>query len=122
MSDAGASDGDYLPDPHLLRVDDSKVTEYLLSTAHPKGRAKANFFVRVGFAVERMDEFKTALRAHAAQNKIAKVEPHPYGEKSVVECSMTTPSGARPCVRVVWNDHADGAPPRLITAHRLTSG
>jgi hypothetical protein len=122
MSDAGASDGDYLPDPHLLRIDDSKATEYLLNSAHPKGGAKAKFFVSVDFSRERLDEFKTALRAHAAQNKIAKVEPHSYGEKSVVECSMTTPSGARPCVRVVWNGHADGAPPRLITAHPLTSG
>jgi hypothetical protein len=122
MSDEGASDGDYLPDPHLLRVDDSKLTEYLLNLAHPTGGAKARFFVSVGFSVERIDEFKTALRAHAAQNKIAKVEPHPYGEKSVVECHMTTPSGAQPCVRVVWNDHADGAPPRLITAHPLTLG
>jgi len=122
MRDAGALDGDYLPDPHLLRVDDSKVTEYLLNSAHPTGGAKAKFFVGMGFAVDRIDEFKTALRAHAAQNKIARIEPHPHGEKSVVECSMTTPSGARPCVRAVWNDHADGAPPRLITAHPLTSG
>ncbi|MBV9995467.1 MAG: hypothetical protein JO127_09655 [Caulobacteraceae bacterium] len=119
MSDAGAPEGDYLPDPHLLRIDDSKVTEYLLNITHAKGGAKASFFLSVGFSLDKIEEFKAALREHAAQNKIAKVEPHPYGQKSVVDCSLATPSGAKPCVRVVWNDHADGAPPRLITAHPL---
>lgn len=112
-------EGSYLPNPHLLRIDPAKVTDYLLNSDHPMGGAKAKFFMSVGFSSTRVEEFASALREHAAQNKIADVNPHPYGVKTVVDCFMTTPSGKPYCIRSVWNDYQDGASPKLITAHPL---
>jgi hypothetical protein len=112
-------EGSLLSNPHLLRVEVTKVTDYLLSSNHPKGAAKAKFFKGVGFSEEKVEEFVAALRTHAAQNKIADVVPHTYGVKTVIDCFMPTPSGKAYCIRSVWNDHQDGAPPKLITAHPL---
>ncbi len=109
-----------IPNPHLLRVEITKVVGYLLNPDHPKGAAKAKLFQAVGFSTEKVDEFIAALRQQAATNKIADVIEHSHGVKTVVDCFMPTPSGRPYCIRTVWNDHLDGAPPRLVTAHPLT--
>ena len=111
--------GSQLSNPHLLRVETVKVTHYLLCSDHPKGGGKAKFFESVGFSKENVTEFVAALRSHVAKNQIAEVVPHPYGVKTVIDCFMPTPSGREYCIRSVWNDHLDGAPPKLITAHPL---
>lgn len=108
-----------LPNPHLLRVDASKVRNYLLNLNHAEGQGKAKFFTAVGFSEENVDQFVDALRVHAAHNKIADVIAHAYGVKTVIDCFMPTPSGKPYCIRSVWNDHGDGEPPKLITAHPL---
>lgn len=112
-------EGSRLVDPHLLRVEAAKLTDYLLSSDHPKGAGKAKFFKGVGFSKEKIEEFAAALRIHATNNKIVEVVAHPYGVKTVVDCFMPTPSGTEYCIRSVWNDYKDGDPPRLITAHPL---
>jgi len=109
----------WVPDPHLLRVETNKVTDYLLNPLHQVGAAKARFFSMVGFSQGNVEEFIGALRSHAAKNKIMETVSHAYGIKIVVECFMPTPSGEEYCIRTVWNDHQDGAPPRLVTAHPL---
>src|SRR5262245_3435324 len=113
-------DGPRLPNPHLLRIEAIKVTAYLLNSDHPVGAAKAKFFRSVGFSGAKVEEFVAALRRHAAQNKIASVIPHDYGVKTVIDCYIPTPCGKPYCIRSVWNDHQDGAPPKLVTAHPLS--
>lgn len=109
----------WLPDPHLLRVKAAKMTEYLLKVDHPIGAAKAKFFRGVGFSEEDLELFAASPRQQATQNKIADVVPHQYGVKTVVDCFMSTPCGRDYCIRTVWNDHEDGAPPKRITAYPL---
>jgi hypothetical protein len=41
-----------LPNADQARVEREKITEYLLSTSHPDGRSKAEFFSRFGFRVD----------------------------------------------------------------------
>jgi hypothetical protein len=106
--------------PHLLRVETAKITDYLLNLDHPIGAGKAKFFKGVGFSEEKVEEFAAALRTHAAQNNIADVVRNSYGVKTVIDCFMPTPSGTAYCIRSVWNDYLDGAPPKLITAHPLS--
>jgi hypothetical protein len=110
---------EWLSNPHSLHVETAKVTDYLLNSQHPRGKSKAAFFKAVGFSEENVGQFIAALRIHAAQNKIANVIRHRYGVKTVVDCFMSTPSGNAYCIRCVWNDHQDGAPPKLVTAHPL---
>ena len=108
-----------LPNPHLLRIEPAKILEYLLNLDHPKGGGKAKFFFAVGFTADNPEQFSDSMRVHAARNIIAAVIPDDFGIKTVIDCFMPTPSGRDYCIRSVWNDHLDGAPPRLITAHPL---
>jgi hypothetical protein len=110
-----------LPNSHLLRIERQKISNYLLNLNHPQGSAKARFFKSIGFSEEGEAEFTTALRNHAAQNRVACVISHRYGVKTVVECFLAAPDGRSYCIRSVWNDHLDGQPPRLITAHPVSA-
>lgn len=111
----------WMPDPHMLRVEASKIKDYLLNLDHVEGHGKAKFFRAVGFSEEATDEMVEAFRRHAGNNKIARVVEHPYGVKTVVECFMETPAGKPYCIRSVWNDHLDGKPPKLVTAVPLST-
>ncbi|MDZ4370401.1 MAG: hypothetical protein U1C74_03125 [Phenylobacterium sp.] len=116
-----AKDDAWMPDPHMLRVEPSKIKDYLLNLDHVEGHGKAKFFRAVGFSEEAADEMVQALRSHAGDNKIAQVVQHPYGVKTVVECFIKTPMGKPYCIRSVWNDHLDGKPPKLVTAVPLSA-
>lgn len=111
----------WMPDPHMLRVEESKIKDYLLNLDHVEGYGKAKFFRAVGFSEEETDKMVEAFRRHAGNNMIAQVVEHPYGVKTVVECFMETPSGKPYCIRSVWNDHLDGKPPKLVTAVPLST-
>lgn len=107
--------------PHIdaLRIDDKKVADYLLNDSHKEGGAKSAFFKSVGFAASEIEVFKSAMREHAKANPVAMTDTHAYGRKFVVDCFLEMPNGKSYCIRTVWNDHEDGQPARLITAHPL---
>jgi hypothetical protein len=118
-STSPASADAYMSRPDNLRIDQTKITEYLLNSRHPVGGSKARFFTSQGFSLESWEELQSALRTHAVTNKISKIVKHEYGKKLIVDCLLKSPSGKEYCIRVVWNDHLDGNPPKLITAHPL---
>jgi hypothetical protein len=118
-STSPANSDAYMSQTDNLRIDQAKITEYLLNSEHPAGSPKARFFASQGFSLDRWEDLRSALRAHAATNKIAKIVNHGYGKKLIVDCFLKSPSGKEYCIRVVWNDHLDGNPPKLITAHPL---
>jgi len=41
-----------LPEAHLAIIEEQKITQYLLATDHPAGRAKAAFFVGMGLRLQ----------------------------------------------------------------------
>ena len=102
-----------------LRISDSKVADYLLNSEHPIGASKAKFFEGVGHRRQDLEKFKATMREHAASNPVASVENHAYGIKHVIDCFVGMPNGRSYCIRTVWNDHCDGLPPVLITAHPI---
>jgi len=60
-----------------------------------------------------------ALRRHAAENEVAKIEQTTFGTRYVVDGPLSTPSGRSVNVRVVWFvEHAEMIP-RLVTAYPL---
>jgi hypothetical protein len=118
-SEDGVAEPSHIPNPSALRIDDSKITDYLLNETHSQGRSKASFFRAVGFANPNIDSFKIAMRNHARTNPIANYHPSPYGTKTIIECQLLMPNGKTYCIRSVWIDHNDGLAPRLITAHPL---
>ena len=46
-----------LPNAHRAEVAKTKVVDYLLSIWHPRGRAKARFFLGFGFDLDEWVEF-----------------------------------------------------------------
>jgi hypothetical protein len=107
--------------PHIdaALIPAKKIVNYLLSETHEAGRDKANFFKRFGFTSEAWEIFAQALRRHAAQHKIAKIEPSPFGNRYVIEGSLQTPSGRAPQVRAVWFIDTGETAPRFVTAYPL---
>ena len=106
-----------LPNVHLTRIDRDKITDYLLSSANPRGRAKAAFFMSYGFSVARWQELAGALRRHAASHTVARVLDTAYGPRYHVAGEMETPDGRNPLVRAVWQVDLGSDQPRFITAY-----
>jgi hypothetical protein len=87
-----------LPFKHALRVDQSKITGYLLSEA--TGRGKAAFFLRLGFRPEHWETLAEALRVQARKNAVATVVDSPYGKRYSVDGTIETPDNRAPRPRV----------------------
>jgi hypothetical protein len=104
-----------LPFAHRLRVDKSKILEYLLS--HSNGQGKAAFFLGFGFQPEKWTALAEALSTLAQSNPVVVAVDSPYGTRYSVDGELQTPSGRRPRVRTVWILERDSEEPRLITAH-----
>jgi len=108
-----------LPNHDQAIVPREKIVDYLLSHAHRDGRGKAIFFSGFGFSVNAWQTLADALRRHAAENEVAKIEASPYGTRYVIEGELHAPDGRRPLVRVVWFVDTGEVIPRLATAYPL---
>ena len=106
-----------LPNAHLARIDRQKITDDLLSSVNPRGRAKADFFQNFGFRVDRWQEFADALKRQAASHGVARIVETPFGPRYQVDGAIETPDGRNPWVRTVWQIDLGSDYPRLITAH-----
>jgi len=105
-----------LPNAAKARVERKKLIEYLLSTSHPDGSAKARFFVSFGFSAESWRIFAAALKRQARTHDVSSSIESPYGTRYTVDGRLTTPDGRNPNVRTVWVMGKRGKSPRLITA------
>ena len=110
-----------LPHAHLVRIDQEKITDYLLSFVNPRGRAKTDFFLRFGFSAARWEELAEALRRHATSHAVARVLETAYGPRYHVDGEMETPDGRSPLVRTVWQIDLGSDHPRFITAYPYRS-
>lgn len=104
-----------LPSSLSLRVDEAKISGYLLS--HPNSQGKAAFFLGFGFRPEAWQTMADALREHARNNDVALAIDSPHGTRYSVDGELQTPSGRRPNVRTVWIVESGSDELRLITAH-----
>ncbi len=102
-----------------LRVDYSKVVDYLLSPE--KSRGKAAFFLRMGFDAEQWEDLAHVLMSQARSGEISGAVESPYGTRYSVDGVMETP-GSRspgPRIRTVWISEHGADEWRLITAYPL---
>lgn len=79
-----------------------KIVDYLLSTSHPDGQSKANFFLRFGFTSDQWGTLANALRDHAKSHEVVKIESTTFGTRYVVEEPLSTPDNRYPFIRSVW--------------------
>ena len=106
-----------LHNAHRARIDRRKITDYLLSSANPRGRAKADFFQRFGFRIDRWEEFADALNRQAASHEVTRVVETSYGPRYHVDGPIESPDGRNPRVRTVWQVDRGSDFPRFITAY-----
>jgi hypothetical protein len=111
-----------LPNCEQAEVPREKVTDYLLSPTHPRGRDKEAFFVRFGFRLEAWDEPATALREHAARHEVVTSTDTRYGTRYAIAGPLRTPSGRMPWVRSAWFIDEGATIPRLVSAYPLAGG
>ena len=106
----------YLSNADKAIVAPSKITDYLLSREHPRGRAKAAFFESFGFSRESWEELSNALKAHALADPVSGVSATPFGMACEVVGRLLSPDGRDPFVLVVWFSRNGEDLPRLVTA------
>jgi hypothetical protein len=107
--------------PHVAkaRVERKKIVEYLLSSSHPDGSAKARFFVRFGFSSDEWKIFARALRQHGRVHDVSSSIESKYGRRYSVDGLIETPDGRNPKVRTVWVLAKRSKSPRLVTAYPI---
>jgi len=100
-----------------LIVKQSKITGYLLSSEHPEGRHKEQYFKNYGFTRERWEEMELVLKRHFTENDIISEEETGYGIKYVVEGQCACPNGLFILLRTVWMKPKGEDAIYLITAY-----
>jgi len=108
-----------LPNHNDAFIPQAKIGGYLLSSTHHEGRSKAAFFTRDGFSVERWEDLATALRRHAADHDVVRLEASPFGTRYIIEGILPAPDGRAAFIRSVWFIEIGERVPRFVTAYPL---
>lgn len=112
-----------LPDRENAVVAEAKIVRYLLDLTNENGKAKAKFFLAFGFTIEKWHVMAVALKQHATNHEVTKVEERPpFGIHYIVEGTLNTPDGRNPAVRVIWIIDDGDDVPRLVSAYPLSGG
>ena len=106
-----------LPNSENARVAEQKLKDYLLSTTHPVGAAKARFFQEFGYHHDNAELLEQGLLHIARSQDAVRVTESPFGDKYVIDGRLPTPVGREVTVRTVWIIEVDDDIPRLVTAH-----
>jgi hypothetical protein len=105
-----------LPNAERAQVDRRKLTDYLLSAAHPIGRGKARFFAGLGFASSDAELMEAALRAVAESGEAVATEDTEFGRKYVVDGLLKGPKESA-AIRTIWIVERNSETPRFVTAY-----
>ncbi len=105
-----------LPNSDQAGIPREKLTGYLLSTTHPVGGAKANFFRSFGFNDQNVELLEAGLLLIAQTEEVAAVTDSLYGTKYEMDGDLRTPSGRIVTIRTVWIVEAGERAPRFVTA------
>jgi hypothetical protein len=98
-------------------IDGEKLYGYILSSTHPVGRFKADFFRKQGYTAENWKDFERSLRECVASQDAIGVEESSFGRKYVVEWPLTNPSGDIVKIVTVWVILKGEVVPRFVTAY-----
>lgn len=100
-----------------VEIDAAKIRDYLLSSSHPIGRFKAQFFYRLGYAAEKWDLLERDLRSLCAAGVRRKTIVGPYGVKHVIGGRLIGPNGLTAYVTTVWIVRDGETILRFVTAY-----
>jgi hypothetical protein len=97
----------------------TKVSGYLLSRRHVRGRLKARFFIAMGYRPDSPEDLCRDLLALAREGELADVVPSRFGTRYVVEGTIVSPAGMRFALRSVWITLVSEVRPRFVTAYPI---
>jgi hypothetical protein len=106
-----------LPNAERAVIDPRKIQDYLLSWAHPVGRFKAHFFVRLGFATETWQLLHAQLKRVALEGEAKVSERTDYGQKYIVRGTIGSMVGRGAKLLTVWIVLDGEDVPRFVTAY-----
>jgi len=104
-----------LPNADQAHVPEEKLLGYVLSTDHPIGRFKAQFFASLGFTAGNWDRLRDRLR-ELAEEDAELGSTTEYGQKYLVSGTLEGPTGAAAVVSV-WIVLAGDDIPRFVTVY-----
>lgn len=108
-----------LPNGGIAIVDATKLSDYVLSEDHPRGRNKARVFrAALGLTAIDTSVLKEALRAAAATETALMERQDDFGEHYRLDFSMTH-DGHTARVRSLWTIRTGETVPRLVSAFVL---
>lgn len=93
-----------------------KVTDYLLSSSHPRGSMKAKWFALLGYSDEKPNELAESLLA-LAKLEVLNSEENNFGTKYVIAGNITGPNGRSADITTIWMMTTGSSLPKLITAY-----
>lgn len=105
---------DWDNDFRKAHVDRTKIVDYLLDAATPRGAAKSRFFRSIGFAPSRWEVLAAALRTQARGSQWREIST-PWGLKVIAVGPLDAPNGRRYKITTVWIVGASRT--RLVTAY-----
>jgi hypothetical protein len=106
-----------LPDAAQAYVPPEKLSGYLLSERHPRGREKARPLQAYGFSSAHVRELEMALLAIAMNGALVEEEITAHGMKYVVVGAAPAPTGRMIRLRTVWIVELPDHRPRFVTAY-----
>lgn len=106
-----------LPNADLVKVEQKKITEYLLNPDHPDNGGKADFFVALGFRRDDWEPLAGSFRRLAMAYSVTRSMESAHGKKYIVDGAIETPTGKSPMVRTIWFIDSGETIPRLVTAY-----
>jgi hypothetical protein len=109
-----------IPGAERAHVDAAKLRDYLLSTEHRVGSAKARFFTQLGFDRQNWEILRSELGQFAAQEAQLGAATR-FGQKYVVAGTIHGPAGRSAQILVVWIVLNGEDFPRFVTAYPGTT-
>lgn len=107
-----------LPNADRALVPQEKITGYLLSFSHERGRPKARYFTGFGFSPDDWEVMASALVGLAMRVEVTDIRESLYGLQYVIIGNIESPDGRNPRVRSVWQVDYGLDYPRLVSAYR----
>jgi len=106
-----------LPNHDKAIIPKEKLTDYLLSEAHPVGRSKAHYFRSLGYSENSIAELSDGLLEIARENDVSETIDIEFGTKYIVKGSLRTPRDVLTEIITIWIIERGSDAPKFVTAY-----
>ena len=106
-----------LPRLEQALIDPEKLSDYLLSPDHDRGRFKAALFATMGYGPENWRRLESDIRSMIAACDATPAGTSAHGQKFVVTGTLDGPARRPKRIRTVWIVRHGEQFPRLLTAY-----